>query len=166
MKTPKRRTFTFRDGEATQSFQKKRGESIQHVLTKAILWKLHREEYSNIQIERDIQDPDGYLPDCVALGDRTGVPVFWGESGRVSVTKAVDLARRYPHTHICQLRWSMELEDFAKDTIAAIYAKDDDIVTSRTAKYEFGSLPNDVWKFFDSDGNILVTRQDLSWMEL
>jgi len=59
-----------------------------------------------ISIEEDIGDV--YLPDVVAFDslskerDADDV-IFWGESGRVSSSKAVDLAERFPHTHIVHL---------------------------------------------------------------
>lgn len=52
----------------TKTIQKKRMESVQHVLTKAVIWKLFMEEYPHyeVEIELDIGDPD-YLPDVVGF---------------------------------------------------------------------------------------------------
>lgn len=45
-----------------KTVDKKRQETLQHVLTKAIIWKLFMDEYPNLEIEYDIGDPE-YLPD-------------------------------------------------------------------------------------------------------
>lgn len=45
-----------------KTLEKKRQETLQHVLTKAIIWKLFMDEYPNLEIEHDIQDQE-YLPD-------------------------------------------------------------------------------------------------------
>jgi len=142
----------------TKTFQKKRGETLQHVLTKAILWSLYQDTHPTIRIEYDIDDPD-YLPDCVMVDEHDKV-VFWGESGRMSIRKAVDLARRYPDTHFVHLRWAVPVEEFAPAIIRNIRE------IPRTGRFEFASIPNDVWRFFDQNNKINIARKDLNWMKM
>ena len=142
-----------------QSFEKKRGETVQHVLVKAVLKKLFEDEYGTMHIEHDTGDPD-YTPDAVAL-NKDGEPVFWGESGRISVRKAVNLCERYPNTHIVHCRWGFpNVDEFAREEERAIRK------ISRPGRYTFGSLPNDVWKYFDDDGNIHISKDDVEWKEV
>ena len=143
-----------------RTFDKKRGESLQHVLTKAILWSLYQDLYSDIRIEHDIQDPE-YLPDCVMVDQQKKV-LFWGESGRMSVQKAVDLAQRYPDTHLVHIRWAVDVQDFAPTIIRNIQARE----IQRRGKFEFASIPNDVWRYFDEYNTINIQRSDLQWMKL
>jgi hypothetical protein len=145
------------------------------------------EEYPNLQIEYDIGDPD-YLPDVVSVvmddddDDDTpknataatthSSPLFWGESGRMKVHKAVDLLERYPDTHIVHCRWGMDIETFSKPLMDHLQEQYDlglldHLATHRTAKFTFCSVPLDVWRFIDEEtGTIHVTKQDLEWKEL
>jgi hypothetical protein len=159
--TAKKHTLVLTSAQGdTKTFSKKRGETLQHVLTKAILWSLYQDMHPGILIEHDMHDPD-YLPDCVSLDEENRVS-FWGESGRMSVQKAVDLAERYPDTHLVHLRWAVPVEEFAPEIIRNIKARE----ILRTGKFEFASIPNDVWRFFDENNKIKIDRNDLKWMEL
>mmetsp|Transcript_973 Transcript_973/g.1221 ORF Transcript_973/g.1221 Transcript_973/m.1221 type:complete len:230 (-) Transcript_973:2509-3198(-) len=148
------------DGEK-RIFEKKKFESLQHVLTKAILWKVFNENYDNIQIEEDIGDPN-YLPDVISLNSTTKCPLFWGESGRMSIKKAVTLAKRYPNTHICQLRWGLSLEQFAPEMAKAIRP------IERKGTFSFGAIPNkNVWEYFDEEnGTVHISNDTISWYHL
>jgi len=161
---PKKKKHTIQliaDGE-TKEFKKKKYESLQHVLTKGILWKIFKEEFDNIQIETDIGDPNNYLPDVIALNSTTNVPLFWGESGRMKVDKAVKLAQRYPNMHICQLRWGVSLDEYVPDMLKAVRT------VKREGKYSFGAIPNkNVWEYFDEkDGTIHMTKDMVEWYHL
>mmetsp|Transcript_28484 Transcript_28484/g.43523 ORF Transcript_28484/g.43523 Transcript_28484/m.43523 type:complete len:229 (+) Transcript_28484:65-751(+) len=148
------------DGEK-RIFEKKKYESLQHVFTKAILWKIFKEKYDNIQIEEDIGDPN-YLPDAIALNATTKRPIFWGESGRMSISKAVELAARYPNTHICQIRWGLSLDDFVPEMAKAIR------LVNREGKFSFGAIPNkNIWEYFDEEnGTVHINEDDVSWHHL
>lgn len=172
----------------TKVLEKKRQETLQHVLTKAVLWKLHCDRYPNIEIELDIGDKD-YLPDVISLPspdikrsiDNCSVevtaspselkPLFWGESGRMKVHKAVDLMRRYPTTDIVHCRWSMELDDITaplQDHLQSLYDQDAlEDLPLRPGRFRFAALPLDVWRFIDEDtGMIHITDNDLEWRDL
>lgn len=156
----KSRKHTFRviaaDGEA-KDFLKKRGETLQHVLGKAVIWSLYKETYPELEVEDDIGDEK--LPDCIAV--RGGEPVFWGESGRMSVEKAVGLAERFPDTHLVHLKWGDMLADFAPEVRKVMKARG----VQRSAAFEFGTLPYDCWRFLDDEGRLRITRDDVVWCE-
>jgi hypothetical protein len=187
MSKAKKLRFPLTANGVTKTVEKKREESLQHVLTKAIIWKLYMQEYPNLEIEYDIGDPD-YLPDVVSVpvefddedangasssSSRTLSPIlFWGESGRMKVHKAVDLLQRYPEAHIVHCRWGMEIDTFAAPLLE--YLQDqydagtlDSSLSSRPGKFTFCSLPLDVWRFIDEETRtITVTKDDLEWKEL
>jgi hypothetical protein len=170
----------------TKTLVKNRMESIQHVLTKAVLWKLFMEEYPDIQIEHDFGDPD-YLPDVVSLdptttatattsrpttttNDNHAHPVFWGESGRMRVHKAIDLLQRYPDTHIVQCRWGVEIDQFRTPLLEALEERQEEqglVLPPRTQPFTCCSLPLDVWRYFDeSTMTVQITKEDLEWQNL
>eukprot|EP00980_Cylindrotheca_fusiformis_P029825 scaffold23911_cov127-Cylindrotheca_fusiformis.AAC.5 len=155
----------------TKTVEKKRQESLQHVLTKAIIWGLFMEDHPNLQIEYDIGDAD-YLPDVVSANTENSKedPAFWGESGRMKVHKAVDLMQRYPDMHIVHCRWGMTIETFSRPLLDHLQEKFDSgelDLSYRKGKFTFCSLPLDVWRFVDDQTGILrVEKGDLEWMEL
>jgi hypothetical protein len=153
----------------TKTVHKKRQETLQHVLTKAMLWKLYCDDYQNIEIEQDIGDQD-YLPDVISL-DVNGQPLFWGEAGRMKVHKAVDLMKRYPDAHIVHCRWDMELSEIEAplmEHLQKLFDADDlGDVPERSGRFTFCSLPLDIWKFIDEEtGFIRLTGNDPKWKEL
>lgn len=155
---------------ATKMLQKKRQETLQHVLTKAMLWKLYCDEYPSIEIEHDIGDPD-YLPDVISLDADSGSPLFWGESGRMKVHKAMDLMQRYPQTHIVHCRWDMTCDEIASPLQEHLQELlDSDALGDlprRPGRFTFCSIPLDVWRFIDEDsGRIHLRRDELDWKEL
>lgn len=156
---------------STKTLQKKRQETLQHVLTKAMLWNLFCDDYpDNMEIEQDIGDPD-YLPDVACVDPNNGRPVFWGESGRMKVHKAVDLMQRYPEMHIVHGRWDMTLEEISKpleENLQDLFDKDElGTLSQRPGRFSFCSLPLDVWRFINEDtGRIRLSRTDLEWKEL
>jgi hypothetical protein len=156
----------------TKTLVKNRMESIQHVLTKAVLWKLFMEEYPDIQIEHDFGDPD-YLPDVVSLNptnDENAHPLFWGESGRMRVHKAIDLLQRYPDTHIVQCRWGVDIDQFRTPLLEALEERQEEqglVLPPRTQPFTCCSLPLDVWRYFDeSTMTVQITKEDLKWQNL
>jgi hypothetical protein len=154
----------------TKTLEKKRMETLQHVLTKAMIWKLFMDEYPDLEIELDIGDPD-YLPDVVGTSTTTSNHTeisFWGESGRMKVHKALDLMRRYPNAHIVHCRWGIDVESFMGPFTEYLETELQDEDTSWwKGKFSFASLPLEVWEFIDeSTGTILIERSDLEWREL
>jgi hypothetical protein len=154
----------------TKTLEKKRMESLQHVLTKAVIWKIFMNDYPDMDIEKDIGDPD-YLPDVISMS-MDGDPLFWGESGRMKVHKALGLMQRYPRAHIVHCRWGVDIDTFSEPFLDFL-AKEledgriDDPSSWWHGKFEFASLPLDVWKYIDEEtGTILVVKEDIKWKVL
>jgi len=80
-----RRKWTFRAHGKQMVFFKKSFESDIHVLTKALLWALFLPDYPELSVEISIGNR--YKPDLVQTSDN-GMPIFWGEAGRVSQKKS------------------------------------------------------------------------------
>ena len=154
----------------TKTLEKKRMETLQHVLTKAMIWKLFMEEHPNLEIEMDIGDPD-YLPDVVGTtttaSNQTEIS-FWGESGRMKVHKALDLMQRYPSAHIVHCRWGVSIDSYMGPFIEYLETRLENEDTSWwKGRFSFASLPLEVWEFIDEDtGTILIERNDLEWKQL
>lgn len=174
-----------------KTVEKKRQETLQHVLTKgtyfcvisdylsgfitlygpskkAIIWKLFMESHPHLEIEYDIGDKD-YLPDVVDASNK-GEIAFWGEAGRMKVHKAVDLMQRYPEAHIVHCRWGMTIADISQpleDHLQGKFESGELDVSKRSGKFTFCSLPLDVWRFIDDESGIIsVEEEDLEWKEL
>lgn len=158
------------DGE-TKVLQKKKYESVQHVLVKALLWKLFSTEYPNIEIEKDIGDPS-YLPDVISLAnvkdDEGCKPLFWGESGRMSLEKALDLSQRYPDMHIVWMRWGISLTDFVAQVAPALSSSSSSSSpASRSGRFTLAAIPRkEIWEFVDDDGNVIISKEDVEWFEV
>ena len=152
----------------TKTLKKQRMETLQHVLTKAVIWKLFMNDYPNLEIEYDIGDDD-YLPDVVST---TGEEIyFWGEAGRCKVNKAMDLMLRYPNAHIVHCRWGIDVETFMEPFTEYLRTESEtgrlnDLLAWK-GKFSFATLPLTVWQFIDEDtGSILIERSDLEFKEL
>ena len=150
----------------TKVLEKKKYESVQHVLVKALLWKLFSTEYPKIEIEKDIGDPN-YLPDVISLADEPEEqgckPLFWGESGRMSLEKALDLSQRYPEMHIVWMRWGISLTDFVTQVAPALASSS----ASRSGRFTLAAIPRkEVWEFIDDDCNVIISKEDVEWFEI
>ena len=149
-----RRKWTFRAHGKQMVFIKKSFESDIHVLTKAFLWALFLPDYPELSVE--IRVGDRYKPDLVQTSDN-GVPVFWGEAGRVGQKKIHDLVYRYRSTHLVFAKWNMKLEPFEK-----IIKKETGSI-DRSAPVEFISIPADGdERFIGSDGTIRIAFKDVN----
>jgi len=134
-------------------FFKKSFESDIHVLTKAFLWALYLPQYPDLAVE--IRIGGRYKPDLVQTSD-DGMPIFWGEAGRVSQRKIHDLIYRYRATHFVFAKWNMKLEPFER-----MIKKETDLVR-RTAPVELISIPGDSdERFIGPDGRIRIAFKDL-----
>jgi len=154
--------FTVRVGDTEKELLKKRGETLEHVLTKALIWALYDDAYPSIDIERDIGDETLKVPDCIAF-DQQDAPVFWGESGRMSAAKAVDIATRYPGTHFVNVRWNVDLDTYSEPLLKALRAE----APTRSAPFEFGALAGDPRDYVDpTDGSLRICRDDVVWTQL
>ncbi|KAG8457217.1 hypothetical protein KFE25_010919 [Diacronema lutheri] len=107
----KRLTFTTADGGHTVHVVKSENESVQHVLMKALLWAMHADAYPAVQIEREIGDR--YTPDCVSLDATSGEPLFWGECGRVELSKVASIVERFQLAHVVIAKWGINPVGYA-----------------------------------------------------
>ena len=130
-------------------------ESPQHVLMKAFLWALYLPQYPDLYVETKIGDK--YKPDVVQLS-ADGRPVFWGESGQVSVKKIQSLVRRFPDTHFAIAKWEMNLTP-----VAAIIAE---ALAGRTRAAPFDLIrfnADSTARFIDTAGGVHISHADLEW---
>ena len=165
-----RRTLTVRasDGDDSRKLVlvKKRGESIEHVLMKAVLWAIYLPDYPDVQVEVPIGDT--YKPDLVAMAPPPGglaygdpEPVFWGEAGKVSGDKWASLLKRYPDTHFALARWNERLDPHVAIVREALGTR------PRRAPFDLLSLPRDAAERFLSDnGTLTVALTDLDHVRL
>lgn len=107
----KKLTFCTPDGSRSVEVVKKENESVQHVLMKALLWAMHVESYPTVQIEFEIGDR--YTPDCIALDGASGLPLFWGECGRVEQSKIASIVGRFQHVHLVIAKWGINPVGYA-----------------------------------------------------
>ncbi len=165
-----RRTLTFRahDGaeRRTLVLVKKRGESIEHVLMKAVLWALYLPDYPAMQVEVPIGDT--YKPDLVHLAPPPGgpaygdpEPVFWGEAGKVSAAKWRSLLKRFPDTHFALARWAERLGPHEAIVQRALDGR------ARRAPLDLISVPPDAEaRFVAADGTVAVALSDVEHVRL
>lgn len=165
-----RRTLTLRasDGADLRKLVlvKKRGESIEHVLMKAVLWALYLPAYPEMQVEVSIGD--AYKPDLVQLEPPPGglaygdpEPVFWGEAGKVSAAKWRSLLKRFPHTHFAVAKWAERLDPHADIVRRALGGR------ARRAPFDLLSVPADAAdRFLADDGTVRVTFDDVERVRL
>jgi len=149
-----RRKFTFLAHGQKAVFVKKPVESTEHVLMKAFLWALYLPQYPNLSIEVDIGYR--YKPDLVDI-DSGGIPLFWGEAGRVGARKMHTLVSRYHSTHFVFAKWNARLTPYAKQIEKAA------AVSSRRAPVDLISFPVDSGRrFIDHQGRLLLDLADVS----
>eukprot|EP00466_Bigelowiella_natans_P011420 jgi/Bigna1/140077/aug1.54_g14785 len=106
-------TLRTQDGRE-QLFIKKKGESREHVLMKAMLWAMNEPLYpGGVSVERFMEN-QRYKPDCVALDptDRARVK-WWGEAGGLSDTKWQSLIQEYPDASFTFAKWGVNLKGVA-----------------------------------------------------
>lgn len=162
-----RRTLTVRSPEdgAKLVLAKKRGESIEHVLMKAVLWALYRPLFPGVRVEVPIGDT--YKPDLVALAPPPGglaygdpQPVFWGEAGKVSADKWRSLLRRFPDAHFALARWNERLAPHAALIEEALDGR------PRRAPIDLVRVPPDAERFLARDGTLALTFDDVEHVRL
>ncbi len=134
---------------------KRAGESAEHLLLKALLWACVLPRHPGAQCERDLGLR--YTPDVVALG-ADGTPCWWGECGSVKPSKLADLARDFPHAHLCVAKWGRSDPRGYASQLRSQLA----LPPTRTAPCEVVSFPADsVDRFVSDDGQLYVSFDDL-----
>ena len=148
-----RRKWTFRVHGKQMVFLKKSFESLIHVLTKAFLWALFLPGYPDLFVE--IRIGNRYKPDLVQTSEN-GVPVFWGEAGRVSQRKVHYLVNRFRSTHLVFAKWNMSLEPFYR------MIKKETVSVTRSAPADLISFPAEsAERFIRPDGTIRIAFKDV-----
>jgi hypothetical protein len=153
-----RRKWTLRAHGEQVVFVKKRLESTEHVLMKALLWALYLPLYPDVRVEVGIGDR--YKPDLVSL-DRWQRPRFWGEAGEVGAQKIESLSRRYRRTHFAMAKWDAQLTPFVDLVGEALQD------LSRSAPFDLLAFPADsAERYVDERGEITIRFDDLDWVRL
>jgi len=144
-------------GQSTQ-LSKAPGESVQHLLLKALCWALYLPQYPSAICEPsadcriDVGSP--YRPDAVALGS-TAQPVWWAECGSVSAQKLGTLVAQLPDTHFTVAKWARsDVSGYASSLRAALPSQG-------RAPFEVLSFPEDTERFISDDGRVSVQWSDL-----
>jgi len=148
-----RQKYTFRFGGRKIIFIKKPSESEAHVLGKAVLFALYRDEYPDLTVEIPVEGK--YKPDLVSF-DEGGRPRFWAESGTVSRRKVADLLHKYPATHLVFLRHTLNVDTFAELVEKACAS----LPRNRTAPVEIIGRPADLSPFIDKKHELSIRRSD------
>jgi hypothetical protein len=156
---------------------KREHESVQHVMMKVLLWALHVDSFGgDMQIERPIGDR--YTPDCVSLEPGSNEPLFWGECGRVELSKVESIAQRFGRTHLLLAKWAINPVGFAAQVsrlVADGRPAPSDPTASQYGVVEVVALPDDSEaRFFapvdgdHSKGEYVVTadRAQLEWVRV
>lgn len=127
------------------------GESVRHILLKALVFGLYVATYPQLAVETAIGKR--YKPDLVALDDE-GHPTFWAECGEIGREKIVHLVRAYPTTHLVVAKQTSSLNPYLAIARSARSTK------QRTAPVEFLNFPRDMHRFLRPDGEIVVSFDD------
>ena len=153
-----RRKWTFRAHDRQVVFVKKSFESDVHVLTKAFIWALYLPQYPDLCVEIPIGNQ--YKPDVVQL-DEQGLPVFWGEAGRVGKRKVQDMIRRFRGTHLVFAKWNTALTPLQRIVENQVGK------TARSAPVDLISFPEKLTdQCIDAGGTIRISESDVARVRL
>ena len=135
--------------------RKARGESVQHLLLKGLLWALLLPSHPEAACERDLGLR--YRPDVVAL-DGAGTPCWWGECGSVKASKLRELSAAFPRTRVTIAKWGRtDLRGYG-GTLKRELA----LPNPRAAPFELVSFPADsVERFLSEDGELAIGWDDV-----
>ena len=139
---------------------KNQGESVQHLVLKALVWALLLPTHPGAACELDLGLR--YRPDVVAL-DGEGSPCWWGECGSVKASKLSHLANAFPQARISVAKWGRsDLRGYATQLRSELK-----LTAGRTAPFEVISFPADsIERFVSDDGELAVTFDDLTVVAL
>jgi len=144
------------------TLKKAKGESVEHLLLKGLLWALLLPTHPDVACERDLGMR--YRPDVVAM-DGGQVPVWWGECGSVKATKLRDLALAFPQCRFSVCKWGRsDLRGYA-----AGLRKEIDLPerSHRAPPFELINFPSDsIDRFLSDDGMINVNWEDVDVIPL
>lgn len=144
--------FSVGKGEKT-TFVKRRGESILHVLMKAMLFASYKDAYPTLEVERDIRDR--YTPDLIAT-DELGDHLFWGECGKTDLKKIYSIAHRFPDTQLAVAKWNVKLQGYAPTVRRTLQGP-----PAGRGNVILYSFPDDSFeRYFTDDGEVLIPHKD------
>jgi len=155
---------TFRHARLCESasLRKAAGESIEHLLLKALVWALYLPAHPSAVCEPGpLSRLDVYggglpfHPDVVALTP-SGEPTWWAECGSVSVRKLEALSRAHPRSRFTIAKWGRsDLRGYAAQLRASLPA-------DAAGRFEVISWPADApERCIDQDGAVHVSFDDL-----
>lgn len=141
--------------------QKNPGESVEHLVLKALLWALLLPTHPSATCELDLGLR--YRPDVIALDEATGAPCWWGECGSVKGSKLSELSSAFPLTRFSVAKWGRsDLRGYANQLRAEIK-----LPRQRAAPFEVVSFPADsIERFVAADGQLSVSFEDLQVVPL
>lgn len=141
--------------------QKNPGESVEHLVLKALLWALLLPTHPSATCELDLGLR--YRPDVIALDEATGAPCWWGECGSVKGSKLSELSSAFPLTRFSVAKWGRsDLRGYANQLRAEIK-----LPRQRAAPFEVVSFPADsIERFVAADGRLSVSFEDLQVVPL
>ena len=135
---------------------KTKGESVEHVLLKALLWALLLPTHPDAVCERDLGLK--YRPDVVALDGLA--PVWWGECGSVKPSKLRDLALAFPGCRFSVCKWGRsDLRGYAAGLRKEL---DLPLRGDYSPPFELLNFPTDrLGRFLSDDGELTVFWDDI-----
>ena len=147
-------TVQFSANDNKLDITKVKGESVKHLLLKALLWAIiAKENHANTSVEKDIGFR--YTPDVVAL-DHKGEPMWWGECGSVSKVKLKHLTDSLPRTRFTLAKWGRS------DVRGYAASLRSELKLPRYGPIDVISFPDDSpLLFVRDDGSIDVTFDEL-----
>lgn len=148
-----RRKLTVRSNGQLLVLIKRREESAEHVIQKALLWAMLLPEHPTLRVEVELPRPSRYKPDLLAL-DAADEPLLWGECGEVSVEKLRFLLTRFRRTHFVFSKWSTRLEPFAS-------LIGDALPERRSAPVELICFPAAAAEWIAPDGEVSIDHAAL-----
>uniref|UniRef100_A0A7S3VZN6 Uncharacterized protein n=1 Tax=Strombidinopsis acuminata TaxID=141414 RepID=A0A7S3VZN6_9SPIT len=147
------------------SLHKARGESVEHVLLKALVWAMYLPIYPTAICEdspiarlKVAGSSLRYHPDVYAANSNAPAnsPLWWAECGSVSVPKLRELAEAYPSTSFTVAKWARsDLRGYATSLCR-------DLPASCAERFEVVSFPADApERFINEEGQVSVGFDDL-----
>lgn len=158
-----RRKITVRSNGQQLVLVKRREESAEHVIQKALLWAMLLPDYPELRVEVPLPRPIRYKPDLLAL-DAAEEPLLWGECGEVSVEKLRFLLTRFRRTRFVFSKWNTRLEPFASLIEGALPKRPTALPGRpgpRDAPVELICFPAVAADWIAPDGEVLIDRQAL-----
>eukprot|EP00968_Pinguiococcus_pyrenoidosus_P018249 scaffold1878_cov258-Pinguiococcus_pyrenoidosus.AAC.8 len=156
----------FGSSAADLHLRKRPGESVEHVLMKALLWELFRHDYPQLQVEPPAPKGSRFVPDLIChRGTEENGIAFWGECGKTDLAKIVALAEEHPATLLVVAKYRIALQGYA----ASVRRELGSAVARREKPVMLVAFPDDsLDRFFGEDGTMRINKDEelLQWASL